>query len=106
MDSDYEISAYPVTYAQYEPFVAGDGYTNDDYWTEDGLLWRGDKRQPEGYWNDLQWHISNRQVTCTGSRRAVAYPNWLTAQLKAEVNEVVGMWRTGRSTVPTHPSRD
>ena len=51
------IAKYPVTYAQYEPFVASDGYTNMDYWTEAG--WYGKAKDAAG---------------TVLERRAVAYP--------------------------------
>ena len=37
---DYWIGATPVTNAQFRPFVAGDGYTNQAYWTPHGWAWQ------------------------------------------------------------------
>jgi formylglycine-generating enzyme required for sulfatase activity len=36
----YYIARYPVTNAQFRPFVEGDGYENPAYWTEQGWAWR------------------------------------------------------------------
>ena len=36
---DYWIGKTPVTNAQFRPFVAGDGYTNQAYWTAAGWHW-------------------------------------------------------------------
>jgi hypothetical protein len=39
----FRIAAYPVTCAQFRPFVEGDGYKNQAYWTKAGWEWRGPK---------------------------------------------------------------
>jgi formylglycine-generating enzyme required for sulfatase activity len=76
----YWMAKYPVTVAQYDLFVNGDGYTNDAYWTQAGLKWRGDKRQPDYGWNDPRWHIANHPVIGVTWYEAAAFCKWLTAQ--------------------------
>ena len=71
------LARYPVTYAQFEVFVE-DGYTVDEFWTGAGLEWRGEKRHPEGYWNNSRWHILTAVVGVTWYE-ACAFTRWLGA---------------------------
>ena len=85
----YWIAKYPVTYAQYEPFVVGDGYTNKDYWTETGWAWKGEKTQPEAFWDDAKWHIANHPVVEVTWYEAYAYCRWLDERLRRDA----AVWR-------------
>jgi formylglycine-generating enzyme required for sulfatase activity len=84
----YWIAKYPVTIAQFLPFVDGDGYTNNAYWTDAGRAWRNQNniRQPDN-WNDPRWHLANHPVIGVSFYEAYAYTRWLDAQLKAS-----GIW--------------
>ncbi len=77
----YWIGKTPVTNAQFRPFVAGDGYTNQDYWTDVGWEWR----EEEGItapcrWDDAEWNGADQPVVCVSWFEAVAYARWLSAQ--------------------------
>ena len=37
---EFYISCYPITNAQYRPFVEDGGYENASYWTDEGWAWR------------------------------------------------------------------
>lgn len=78
----YRIGKYPVTWAQFEPFVEAGGYTNREYWTEAGWQWREkeDISKPS-YWRDSAWHIADHPVNGISWHEAVAYCNWLSGQL-------------------------
>ena len=56
---DFWIAKYPMTYAQYEAYVAAGG------------------RQPSGYWNDPKWHIANHPVVGVTWDDAYEYTQWL-----------------------------
>ena len=91
---------YPVTVAQFQPFVEGDGYTNDRWWTKTGWAWRQgtwdsqpesdsvrdwlkqrtpDQRGAPWRWND---HVRtpNRPVIYISWFEAMAHAAWLDAQ--------------------------
>ncbi len=83
--SEFHLAAYPVTVAQFRPFVEGDGYLNADYWTEAGWEWRqGEKITAPSYWANLYFNADSQPVVGVSWVEAVAYCRWLTAQLKTQ----------------------
>ncbi len=46
--ADFELAAYPVTVAQFKPFVEQGGYREERYWSEDGWRWRAEEN-----WSNL-----------------------------------------------------
>ena len=43
----FHISRYPITNAQYRPFVEDGGYEEPRHWTPDGWAWRTGEREPD-----------------------------------------------------------
>ena len=82
---DYWIGKTPVTNAQFRPFVDGDGYTNQAYWTTAGWQWRaGEKLVKPPYWDDKQWNGADYPVVGVSWFEAVAYCRWLSQQTGLE----------------------
>lgn len=79
---DYWISKTPITNAQFRPFVESDGYTNRNYWTEEGWDWCQKRPfvQPE-YWDNPEYNGADHPVIGISWFEAVAYCRWLSAQI-------------------------
>ncbi len=104
------ISRYPITNAQYRPFIEEGGYQKECYWTPDGWSWRTEEKTVDlSMVDDTDWekglveHLSRRPLSTRGQplwwshpRRAlpnrpvigitfyeaIAYCNWLQERLQ------------------------
>ena len=76
--ADFELAAYPVTVAQFRPFVEQGGYREERYWSEDGWRWRdeGSRSKPD-WWDDPIWTLPNQPVVGVSWYEAEAYCHWL-----------------------------
>jgi hypothetical protein len=67
----FRMSAYPITVAQFRPFVQDpEGWAVPRWWTEAGLENRGGDKAPY-FWDDSQWNMGDLPVigVCRGTRR-------------------------------------
>ncbi|MBN1285344.1 MAG: SUMF1/EgtB/PvdO family nonheme iron enzyme [Anaerolineae bacterium] len=79
------IAKYPITWAQFEPFVEAGGYNNSDYWTPAGWDWRQERSiDKPSYWDDEDWRIANHPANGISWYEAMAYCKWLSEQLGYE----------------------
>jgi formylglycine-generating enzyme required for sulfatase activity len=65
--------------------VEGDGYSNPDYWSEDGWAWRERyNRTQSWYWDDEEWNGDEQPVNGISWYEAMAYTAWLSARTGEE----------------------
>jgi formylglycine-generating enzyme required for sulfatase activity len=95
--SAYKIAKYPVTYGQYELFVANGGYDERLFWTDAGWDRKGDKTEPEYGWNNPDWHKDDHPVIGVTWYESFAFGNWLTAWLYPDVWGETLRTRTNRT---------
>ncbi|MBL8100797.1 MAG: SUMF1/EgtB/PvdO family nonheme iron enzyme [Anaerolineales bacterium] len=94
IQSNYFISRYLVTNAQFEAFVnAEDGYTNVKWWTEEGLRWRNNRTEHDRYGGIFA--LSNHPVVGIRWYEAVAFCNWATEQTRKAEGRIQ-LWRDGK----------
>jgi iron(II)-dependent oxidoreductase len=85
IENPYEIDIYPVTNVQYEKFIQDKGYSNNEYWSPVGILWR-DKGKivlPD-YWYNKDFNDPEQPVVGVSFYEAEAYGKWSGKRLPTE----------------------
>jgi formylglycine-generating enzyme required for sulfatase activity len=79
------IDQYEVTNVQYAQFIADNGYTRRELWTELGWNWKqaGDLVKPK-FWDDPKWNQPDHPMVGISWYEAVAYCRWAGARLPTE----------------------
>lgn len=87
----YWITRFPITVAQFAPFVAA-GYGDEDeterWWTPEGKKWkRKETVSRPHYWQQPPYNGSNQPVIGVTWYEAMAYCAWLSEQLRGALPE-------------------
>ncbi|MCB0193520.1 MAG: SUMF1/EgtB/PvdO family nonheme iron enzyme [Anaerolineae bacterium] len=75
----FAIAKYPLTNAQFDPFIKAGGYKEKKWWTDAGWKVCGKEKWTEPrYWQDKKWNGAEHPVVGVSWYEAVAYCRWLS----------------------------
>jgi formylglycine-generating enzyme required for sulfatase activity len=107
----FHIARYPITNAQFRPFLDEGGYEAERWWTAEGWAWRQgaepdlsaisdeklrkqyedwlkgrpqERRDRPFWWDEPPWNGANRPLVGVSWYEALAYCRWLEARLQVE----------------------
>ena len=112
--SSFWIARFPVTVAQFAPFVTiGYGPEAERWWTPEGWRWREQKQWNRPWmWDDRRSNLASQPVIGVTCYEAMAFCAWLNEQLadKLPKNYLVRLlseaeWEVAASYAPNEPRR-
>jgi len=78
----YQVAKYPITNAQYELFVADEGYSKRPYWTAAGWAWKEKEKRTTAGHESEPFSLANHPIVRVSWYESVAYCHWLTEVLR------------------------
>jgi formylglycine-generating enzyme required for sulfatase activity len=118
----FYVARYPITNAQFRPFIEAGGYDDPQWWTQDGRAWRDgaepdlsqipdedvrksyadwlvqrppNRREEPFFWTSKDFNGPNQPLVGITWYEAMAYCAWLAEQLRVSAYELP-VWRDGR----------
>jgi formylglycine-generating enzyme required for sulfatase activity len=83
----FEIAKYPLTNAQFTPFIEEKGYHQPRWWTDEGWEAKEQYQWLEPlYWNDTKWNKPDFLVIGVSWHEAFAYCNWLSDKAEKSIS--------------------
>ncbi|MCP4401462.1 MAG: SUMF1/EgtB/PvdO family nonheme iron enzyme [bacterium] len=80
--SEFSISRFPVTNAQYLAFIEDGGYSQRSFWTAEGWTWKEKKSISGPQIFGEEFDLSNHPVVGVSWYEAMAFCQWLTQHLR------------------------